>query len=64
MSTNQTAGKLLRDFPKNERRELVIGGKTSAGPLAVFMYKNPRIFWSIMGTVATLITMGLIVAMK
>jgi hypothetical protein len=43
----------LRDLPKEERRRLILEGKTTAGPLAVLVNKYP-----IMSAVIAVITLG------
>jgi hypothetical protein len=46
MST-QPKCRYLRDLPKEERKQLVLSGQTTAGPLTVLMYKYPIGFWTV-----------------
>jgi hypothetical protein len=43
---NQHTTPQTKTLSKEEFRQLVIEGKTTAGPLAVLLYKNPALFWT------------------
>lgn len=58
MST-QTNCRYLRDLPKEERKQLVLSGQTTAGPLAVLMYKYPIRFWGSLIIIGHLVFYGL-----
>lgn len=45
-------------FTKEEWRQLVINGKTTAGPLAVLMYKYPKAFIATGMTILTVISVS------
>jgi hypothetical protein len=42
----------FQDLPRDERKALVLAGDTTAGPLAVFVYKHPALAALIIGLLA------------